>query len=203
MKLIGLTGSIASGKTTVAGYFRDIGLPVFDSDACVHDLYADPDFANEIEQMFPGTTGPQGVDRVRLAASVLGNPLALDRLEQLVHPAVQALQRKFVVECRNLGHDMAVIDVPLLFEKDRDREFDAIICVVASESFRKTRAMQRPGMTDEKWQNITSRQLSDALKRKRAGITIENDGNLEQLRGQSLSAIKRLRESNGLEKHDA
>ncbi len=181
MVILGLTGSIGMGKTTVAGMMRDEGVPVFDSDATVHKLYAGA-AVPMIEEAFPGVTENDVVDRVRLAQRVLGDAAALKRLEAIVHPLVRAEREAFLAEALKRGAPIAVIDVPLLFETGSEGEVDAVAVVSASESVQKARVMARPGMTEEKFSAILSKQMPDAEKRRRATYIVETSDSLENTR---------------------
>ena len=185
--VLGLTGSIGMGKTTVAAMFADEGVPVFDADAAVHRLQG-PEGAlvAEIESHFPGTTGPEGVNRGVLAERVLGEPEALRRLEALVHPAV-ARERAAFLEA-NGDAPLVVFDIPLLFEAGGWREVDRIAVVSAPEPVQRGRVLARPGMTEEKFERILARQMPDAEKRARADFVIPTGVSLEETR----QAVRRI-----------
>ena len=171
MILLGLTGSIGMGKSTVAGMFRAAGVPVFDADAAVHALQG-PGGAllPAIEAAFPGTTGPAGVDRAALGQAVFGDTAALRRLERIVHPAVGAVRDDFIH--RHRLHRIVVDDVPLLFETRGEGRVDAIVVVSAPAWMQRDRVLARPGMTLEKFAAILARQVPDATKRRRADFVI-------------------------------
>jgi dephospho-CoA kinase len=184
---LGLTGSIGMGKSTVARMFAGEGVPVFDSDAAVHRLQGPGGaLVAAIEAAFPGTTGPQGVDRSALAEQVLADPEKLRRLEALVHPAV-ARERDAFLD----GHKdatMVVIDVPLLFEKGLETSVDKVAVVSADPEIQSMRTLTRPGMTPEKFLRILSHQLPDADKRARADFVIPTDCPL----GETRAAVRRI-----------
>ncbi len=187
MITLGLTGSIGMGKSTVARMFADEGVPVFDADAAVHRLQG-PEGAlvEEIEAHFPGTTGPEGVNRGALAERVLGEPEALRRLETLVHPAVAREREAFLA-----GHveaALVVLDIPLLFEAGGSEQVDKIAVVSAPAQVQRKRVLARPGMTEEKFERILARQLPDAEKRARADFVIPTGGSLEETR----RAVRRI-----------
>jgi dephospho-CoA kinase len=177
----GLTGSIAMGKSTVAGMFAELGVPAFDADAAVRDFYAG-DGANAVEAEFPGVTASGQVDRERLGARVLGDAEALQRLEGLVHPAVAQARVQFLERATAAGRGLAIVDVPLLFETGGEASVDLAIVVSAPASIQHARAMGRPGMTEAKLEAILSRQMSDAEKRRRAHFVIDTHGRLELTR---------------------
>jgi dephospho-CoA kinase len=195
MMRIGLTGSIASGKSTVATYFGAHGIPIFDSDVEVHALYREPHFVQKLEAAFPGSTDQQGVSRDKLSQLVLDKPAQLQKLELMVHPEIRDREKKFFAEHQAKGSTIAVADIPLLFEKSRDGDFDKIILVCAPETARKQRAFKRPGMTEQKWQAILRHQLPEAEKRERAHVIIENTGTLEDLQNKAAEIIRELRKA--------
>jgi dephospho-CoA kinase len=190
--IIGLTGSIAMGKSTVAGMFEAEGVPVFDADAAVHQLQG-PDGAlvAEIESAFPGTTGPKGVDRRALGAAVLGDKDKLDRLEAIVHPAVAKMRGEFL--SRHTDKPMIVFDIPLLFEKGGHASVDHIVVVSAPANEQRERALARPGMTVEKFTHIIKLQTPDAEKRARADTVIDTGGSMAATRRQVHELVKNLR----------
>ena len=179
--LLGLTGSIGMGKSTVARMFADEGVPVFDSDAVVHRLQgSEGALVAEIEAGFPGTTGPGGVDRTALAELVLDRPEALRRLEAMIHPAVAREREKFLEA--NRGAPLVVLDIPLLFEKGLDHSVDRVAVVSADPEVQRLRTLQRPGMTAEKFLRILSHQLPDSEKRRRADFVIPTDVSMDETR---------------------
>lgn len=171
MIVLGLTGSIGMGKSTTAAMFAARGVPVFDADSAVHLLYAGP-LVPEIEAAFPGTTTGDAVNRVALGQRVLGDPAALKRLEAIVHPAVRAAELGFVAEARHAGHDVVLLDIPLLFETGREKDVDKVVVVTAPAAIQRDRVLARSGMTVEKMEAIVARQLPDEEKRRRADFVI-------------------------------
>lgn len=172
MILLGLTGSIGMGKSTVAAMFRAAGVPVFDADAAVHRLQGPEGvLLPAIEAAFPGTTGAKGVDRIALGKAVFGDRAALRRLERIVHPAVAQARQTFVR--RHRAHRIVVDDVPLLFETRSGRRVDAIVVVSAPLWMQRRRVLARPGMTTEKFAAIRARQTSDTAKRRGADFIIQ------------------------------
>jgi dephospho-CoA kinase len=169
--VVGLTGSIGMGKSTVAAMFRRLRVPVFDADAAVHVLQG-PDGAAlaAIEAVFPGTTNAAGVDRSRLGAAVFGDAGALRRLEAIVHPLVGAAQRYFLR--RHRRRPLVVLDIPLLFERGGAARVDVILVVSAPAAVQQERVLARTGMTQAKYAAILGQQLPDADKRARADIII-------------------------------
>ena len=181
MLTLGLTGSIGMGKSTVAGMFEELGVPVFDSDAAVHRLQGEGGrLVAAIEAMFPDTTGPAGVDRTRLGEAVLADPRALKRLEALVHPAVGEERAAFLAA--HADAPLVVFDVPLLFETGGAAGVDKVVVVSAPPEIQRARVLARPGMTDAKFAAILARQLPDAEKRARADFIIPTGGSLDETR---------------------
>lgn len=192
--ILGLTGSIGMGKSAVAAMFRELDVPVFDADAAVHRLQG-PGGAllPAIEQAFPGTTGPAGVDRARLGAAVFGDQDQLRRLEQIVHPAVAAERAGFLSE--HAGRPLVVFDIPLLFEKagqDRPAEVDAVAVVSAPAAAQRARVLARPGMTADKFEQILRLQVPDAEKRARADHVIDTGTSLAETRQAVQALVHRL-----------
>lgn len=170
--VIGLTGSIGMGKSKVASKFRHLGLPVFDADAAVREVQGPNGVAlPAIEAAFPGTTGPDGVDRAKLGAAVFGNPAALKKLERIVHPAVGELQRRFRQKHRS--RRAIVLDIPLLLEGQGWKSVDLIAVVSAPFHVQRARVLARPGMTEEKFRNVLKHQMPDAQKRAIADVVIQ------------------------------
>ena len=170
--VLGLTGSIGMGKSTVADMFEARGVPVFDADAEVRRMQGPGgELVAAIERAFPGTTGRQGVDRERLGAAVFGDPAALGRLEAIVHPAVRAAREAFLRA--NAAAPLVVFDIPLLFEKGGIEEVDAVLVVSAAPEVQRARVLARPGMTAERFAQVLALQLPDADKRARADHLID------------------------------
>lgn len=196
MLIIGLTGSIGMGKSTVAERFRQCGVPVCDADALVHQLY-DSKAVAPIEAAFPGTTAEGKVDRTKLAKAVLGDARGLQRLESIVHPLVHAAERDFLRAAYEAGEPMAVLEIPLLFETGGNVRVDVTIVVSAPEDVQRERVMQRPGMTAAKLTAILARQMSDAEKRRRADFIVDTGTSLEASHAQVDTIIKTLRGRGG------
>jgi dephospho-CoA kinase len=191
MITLGLTGSIGMGKSTVAKMFADEGVPVFDADAVVHQLQGpEGELVAEIESRFPGTTGPEGVDRGALAERVLGEREALQNLEALIHPAVARERERFLAKHRD--EPLVVLDVPLLFEKGGWDKVDRIAVVSAPAEVQRERVLARPGMTAEKFEKILGHQVPDVDKRARADFVIETGGSFETTRAAVRSIIAGL-----------
>lgn len=194
--LVGLTGSIGMGKSTVAAMLRDEGVAVFDADAEVHRLQAPRGaMLPLIEAAFPGTTGPEGLDRAALGARVFGDNEALRTLERIVHPAVAEKQAEFMA--RHRRDPLVVLDVPLLFEKGGFSAVDRIIVVSAPADVQRQRVLTRPGMTVEKFEDIVARQTPDADKRARADHVIDTSVTMDETRAQLRNVLACLRAERG------
>jgi len=181
MFVLGLTGSLGMGKSTTARFFAEEGAPVYDADAAVHRLY-DGEAAGVIETAFPGTAPGGKVDRGRLAARVVDDPAALQRLESIVHPLVRAAETEFLGQAEAAGAKVAVLDIPLLLETGGDRRVDAIVVVSAPADVQRARVLERSGMTPEKLDALLARQLSDAEKRTRADFIVDTSEGFDAAR---------------------
>ncbi|GKS03237.1 dephospho-CoA kinase [Sphingomonas aquatilis] len=185
--ILGLTGSIGMGKSTVAAMFADEVVPVFDADATVHRLQGPGGrVVAAIEAAFPGTTSDSGVDRAKLSAAVLGDDDAMRRLEGIVHPAVAEERAAFLAA--NADAPFVVFDIPLLFETGGDAHVDRIAVVSAAPEVQRARTLARPGMTPTKFDAILARQMPDAEKRVRADVVIATDVAIDQTR----EAVRRV-----------
>ncbi len=188
MIVLGLTGSIGMGKSTVARMFADAGVPVFDADAAVHALQGPGGaLVAAIEAQFPGSTGEAGVNRTALAEAVLGDSEALQRLEALVHPAVAEAREAFLEAHREAP--LVVLDIPLLFEKGGGARVDKIAVVSAPEAAQRERVLTRPGMTEDRFAKIRALQMPDAEKRARADFVIPTGGSLAETNATVRSII--------------
>jgi dephospho-CoA kinase len=196
MIVVGLTGSIAMGKTETARMFRAAGIPVFDADAAVHTLYdRNGGAVAAVAKLFPAALVEGRIDRGRLSRLVLGDSAAIAALEAIVHPLVWAEERKFLDAERAAGSGIAVIDNPLLLESGRDHTVDVIAVVSAPPDIQRGRALARPGMSPEKLDALLARQMPDAEKRARADFVIDTSQGLDAANGQVRHIIKTLRES--------
>lgn len=172
MFLIGLTGSIGMGKSATGRMFAARGIPVHDADAEVHKLYQAEAVA-PIREAFPAAVVGAGVDRERLSRLVIGDTVALRRLEAIVHPLVRAQERRFLDRCFAAGHRHVVLEVPLLFETGSELRVDAVVVTSAPADLQRRRVMERGGMTIEKLDAILARQLPDGDKRRRSHFIVD------------------------------
>ncbi len=187
MIILGLTGSIGMGKSTVAGMLRDCGVPVFDADAEVRAMQAAGGSAlPAIEAAFPGTTGPEGLDRMALGQAVFNDRDALARLEAIMHPRVRDAQAAFMAG--HAAEPIVALDVPLLFEKGGWKGVSATMVVSAPAEIQRARVLARPGMTPAKFEQILATQLPDAEKRARADFVIDTGTSLDDTR----RAVRRI-----------
>ena len=183
MFILGLTGSLGMGKSTTAKFFAEEGVPVHDADAVVHRLYEGEAVA-PIEAAFPGSTRGGKVDRAKLGERVLGDPAALKKLEAIVHPLVAAARERFLAEAARSGAEVAVLDIPLLYETGGEARCDAVVVVTAPAEMQRARVFERPGMSEEKLAAITAKQLPDAQKRARADFIVDSGQGFEAARRQ-------------------
>jgi dephospho-CoA kinase len=186
-----LTGSLGMGKSTTARFFAEAGVPVHDSDAVVHALY-EGEAVPLIEQAFPGSTSAGKVDRQKLAALVLNDKAALQRLEAIVHPLVSTAREQFLADARANGETVVVLDVPLLFEIEADRHCDAVVVVSAPAEIQRRRALERPGMTEEKFMALLAKQMPDADKRTRADFIVDTSKGFHHARAQIREILEMI-----------
>jgi dephospho-CoA kinase len=196
--LCGLTGSIGMGKSTTLAMFKEEGAAVWDADAAVHRLYAPGGAGVEpVGRLFPQALGADGgIDRAALARLVLGNPSALARLEEVVHPLVRRDQEAFLASA---VAPVVVLDIPLLAETSQTDRFDEIIVVTAGEEARRKRVLSRPGMSEEKLDAILARQLPEEERLKVATHVVRTDQGLQKARQKVGEIMLALAEKYGLE----
>ena len=183
MFILGLTGSIGTGKSATATMFADEGVPVHDADAAVHALY-EGEAVPIIEQAFPGTTANGKVDRARLGQRVIGDADAIRRLEHLIHPLVAERRDRFLAQARRDGAAVVVLDIPLLYETGGEMLCDAVVVASAPPDVQRDRVMARPGMTEQKFASILAKQLPDSEKRARADFVVDTSQGFDAARAQ-------------------
>lgn len=183
MRILGLTGSIGMGKSTTAKLFAEAGVPVYDADAAVHQLY-EGEAAPAIEAAFPGTTANGKVDRQKLSARVVHDPAAIKQLEQIVHPMLGASRQKFFADAEAVKAPVVVLDIPLLFETGGEKRVDAVVVVSTSPELQRERVLARGTMDEAKLDAIIAKQTPDAEKRKRADFVVDTSHGLEPVRAQ-------------------
>jgi dephospho-CoA kinase len=192
MLLIGLTGSIGMGKSTAAKRFLALGVPVIDADALVHELYTGL-AVGPIEAAFPGATDGSRVDRQKLANILLADPSGFKRLESVVHPLVLNEEKSRLAQAKAGGAAMAVLEIPLLFETGGEKRVDVTVVVSAPAGAQRQRVLARPGMTEEKFAQILSRQLPDAEKRQRATFVVDTGATIPETEAQIDKIVSDLR----------
>ncbi|GAA4171754.1 dephospho-CoA kinase [Shinella granuli] len=181
MIVLGLTGSIGTGKSTTAAMFRDLGVPVHDADATVHDLYR-TDAVTPVAEQFPEALRDGVIDRKALSAVLARFPDRFAALEAIIHPLVRAREKAFLDAERGRGSPLVLLDIPLLYETGGEARVDKVVVVTCDPDIQRQRVLARPGMTEEKFQLILSRQTPDAEKRKRADFLIDTGKGLEAAR---------------------
>jgi len=198
MLLVGLTGSLAMGKSETARMFARLGVPVFDADVEVHRLYAAGGAAvGPVAEAFPEALVDGAIDRARLSAQLLADPTRLPSLEAIVHPLVREAESRFVDDARQALEPFVILDIPLLFETGRDSAMDRIVVVTTSPEIQRHRALARPGMSEEKLARLLARQTPDADKRARADFIVETGRGLDDAFDQVRRIVSRLREEAG------
>ena len=188
---LGLTGSIGMGKSTTAQIFADKGVPVYDADAVVHQLYQS-EAVPLIADAFPEAVIDGQVDRKILSASVLGKPEQLKKLENIVHPLVHAKEQQFLRDAKAKGAKLVVLDIPLLFETGGTGRVDKILVVSAPYEIQRERVLSREGMTEEKFQAILARQMPDEVKRAKADFIVDTGQDKDFARQQVFSILEKL-----------
>ena len=189
--ILGLTGSIGMGKSTVAAMFERLGVPVFDADREVRRMQGPGgSLLDRIEAEFPGTTGANGVDRPVLGERVFNDREALARLEAIVHPAVRAAREEFLLE--HAGAPLVVFDIPLLFEKGGVDEVDEVVVVTAPPAVQRDRVLAREGMSAGRFSEILALQLPDVEKRARADHVIDTGRSIAATEAAVAALVKKF-----------
>jgi dephospho-CoA kinase len=179
------------GKSTTAAFFAEAGVPVHDSDAVVHRLYEGEAVA-PVEAAFPGVAVDGKIDRIKLAAQLIGKPDAIKRLEAIVHPLVRAATQHFTQEQAAKGARVILLDIPLLFETGGRGRVDKVVVVTAPAETQRERVLARPGMTEEKLDSILARQVPDVEKRRQADFVVDTGQGLDAARAQVNAIIGQL-----------
>ena len=188
---LGLTGSIGMGKSTTAKMFRELDVPVCDSDATVHALYSGR-AAPLIEAAFPGTTENGQVDRGKLSPHVVGNEATMKRLEVIVHPLVREEELKFRQQVIDSKAPLAILDIPLLFETSGEQRVDGIIVVTAPAEVQRERVLDRDSMTAEKFEAVLQRQVPDAIKREKADYVVDTSLGMDRARQEVVKIVEKV-----------
>jgi len=192
MIILGLTGSIGMGKTTTAGFFEEAGIPVYNADRAVHELYESKPVIEKISYIFPDCLTDGRIDRSKLSKAIVKDPAKLVVLEKFIHPLVRKKEKDFVKMHRDRADPLVVLDIPLLFEKGPQGRVDKIAVVSAPTGIQRQRVLARSGWDDEKLDRILSRQISDEEKRRRADFIIDTGKSLDDARQQVKHLISRL-----------
>ena len=197
MRVIGLTGGIAMGKSTVAAIFRRHRVPVFDADRLVHVLQGPGGAAvPAIARLFPDTVEGGAIQRDRLREAIARDPAALGALEQIIHPLVRAARSRFIARARARRAPLALLDIPLLFEGGGDRTCDLVVAVSAPPDLQRQRIRARRRMTLQQADAIIARQMADAERRARADIVIHTGLSRHHAVRQVSRLLRRLRTAN-------
>ena len=189
---IGITGSIATGKSTLLEAFVDLGVPVFSADQAVAELY-EGEALEPVEALFPGIIRDGRIDRSLLSQKLAADPAGFARLEALVHPMVRARIKAFLDGAEAAGEQLAVVEVPLLFESGYDYGFDRVAVATVDPAIQAERALARPGMTVDKLQTILARQMPQAEKQKRADYVFDTGLSLDATRAEVAILVHILR----------
>ena len=192
MIVLGLTGSIGTGKSTTAAMFHDLGVPVHDADATVHDLYR-RDAVEPVAAIFPEAARDGVIDRKALSAALARSPERFGALEALIHPLVRARELAFLEAERENGSPLVLLDIPLLYETGGDKRVDKVAVVTCDPETQRRRVLARPGMSEEKFALILSRQMPDAEKRRRADFIIDTGLGFDHARNEVRSIVATLR----------
>jgi dephospho-CoA kinase len=189
MITVGLTGSIGMGKSTAANMLRDMGIPVHDADAAVHELLgpgggAVAAVAALCPEALASKDGRPFIDRKVLGAHFFADPALKKQVEAALYPLVEQAARDFLATQEKNGCPVAVLDVPLLFEAGWDRLVDKVICVSAPAEVQRARVLARPGMTEERLAAVLMAQLPDAEKRARSDYVVDTGVGMDDTRAQ-------------------
>jgi dephospho-CoA kinase len=194
MIVIGLTGSVGMGKSATAAMFAEAGAPVYDADLEVRRLYAPGGAAvDKVESAFPGVVVEGAVDRGRLGERVLGDPEALARLNAIVWPLMGEARAEFFRQARDAGAEFVVLDIPLLLETGGERNVDKVVVVSAPSDHQRRRVLDRPGMTEAKFEALLAAQMPDEHKRAKADFVIDTSRGFDAARAQVHEVLTALR----------
>ncbi|MBZ0217773.1 MAG: dephospho-CoA kinase [Fimbriimonadaceae bacterium] len=197
MVIIGLTGSIGAGKSTTGAMFAAHGIPVYDADAAVHDLYRDQDAVAQIERRFPGVAVDGVIDREKLSAAVLHEPGELRDLERMVHPLVHRAELDFLAKSFAQGHRFVVLEVPLLLETGGAARCDLVVTTLVSEDTQRDRVLARAGMTHEKFAKIRDKQMPMTEKKSRAHFWVDTEYGLDCAKRQVADIVRAIQPLQG------
>lgn len=194
MKILGLTGGMGMGKSTVASRLRRAGLPVFDADAVVHQLQGPGGEALPfIARLAPQAVREGRLDRAVLRQAVLAQPAVLKKLEAIMHPLVRRERRKFLRHCRTVGKPWVVLDIPLLFETRAERLCNKVVVVSAPAWVQRRRVAQRRNMPHAQARRLIACQMPDARRRQKADMVIRTGLSMKETERQVRHLIGSLR----------
>jgi dephospho-CoA kinase len=196
MLVIGLTGGIGMGKSATAERFAEHGIPVFNADLSVHQLY-EGEAVGPIESAFPGVAKEGRIDRKLLSERIAGSPERLHQLERIVHPLVVEAELDFLRAAEKKGAPLAVLEIPLLFETGADARVDVTVVVSASQEVQRARVLARPGMTVDKLEHLLARQLPDAERLARADYVVDSGMSLADMRIEIDKLVESLKSRQG------
>ena len=192
MIVLGLTGSIGMGKSTTAKFFKQKGIPVYDADETVHQLYQDESVIKRITAIFDDCLTDNHIDRAKISRQIVQDSAKLVSLEKIIHPLVREKENAFVATHRKNGDKLVVLDIPLLFETGGLERVDKIAVVSAPFEIQRQRVLQRDGWTEEKFQAVLARQIPDSEKRMRADFIIDTSKGLEYAENEVDNIISHL-----------
>lgn len=192
MIVLGLTGSIGMGKSTTAKFFKQKGIPVYDADETVHQLYQDESVIKRITAIFDDCLTDNHIDRAKISQQIVQEPAKLVSLEKIIHPLVREKENAFVATHRKNGDKLVVLDIPLLFETGGLQRVDKIAVVSAPLEIQRQRVLQRDGWTEEKFQAVLTRQIPDSEKRIRADFIIDTSKGLEYAENEVDNIISQI-----------
>lgn len=191
MLKIGLTGSIGMGKSTTSNIFRTFGIPVFDADQTVHDLYKTR-AVSAFEAEIPDSIVNGSISREILSQMILQDPQIIKKIENIIHPLVYQQRQSFIEKCASNNHQIVIFDIPLMFESERINEVDVILVVSAPADVQFKRVMARPGMSEEKLRLILTKQKTDDYKRLNSHIVIDTGRGIKPVTRQCELIIRSL-----------
>lgn len=197
MIIIGLTGSIAMGKSVTAKIFSSIGVPVFDADHCVHELIGlngklVPVIAKEFPETLEKIKSSKYINRIKLGNIVFKNNYMKLKLENIIHPQVGKERKKWTERAVRQRYKIICYDIPLLFETKGEKACDEIVVVSAPALIQKQRALKRKNMDLKKFNNILRAQMPDADKRKRSDFIVNSGNGHRFSRNQVKNIVKKL-----------
>lgn len=195
MKVIGLTGGIATGKSEVTRILRKLNIPVFDADAAVHTLYQNGVAAKALKNICPDAVEGQRINRRKISELILKQPVLLKKIEAIIHPLVRKSEKDFLSDAAHSSEKIVVIDSPLLIETGHYKNMDFSVLIATTKQNQKLRALARPNMTKEKIELLLAKQMPTEEKRKLVDLVIENNGTLEELEQKIRSTFQKLLDS--------